>query len=121
KNQRAKFLARVDALLGTSEAAIERARERFPGDYDRIPLGVDTDAFSPAAKRQVIVVELASGQSAVAKAVLRLLRTLPHWEVVLGRTVPLTRRPTIPVAVRGRAHVRSLAKPDARRRVLAEA
>ena len=121
KNQRAKFLARVDALLGTSEAAIERARERFPGDYDRIPLGVDTDAFSPAPKRQVIVVELAPGQSAVAKAVLRLLKSLPGWEVLLGRTVPMTRRPTIPPSVRERAHVRSLVKPDARRIVLSDA
>ena len=39
KNQRAKFLARVDALLGTSEAAVERASERYPGDYQTIPLG----------------------------------------------------------------------------------
>ena len=50
KNQRAKFLARVDALLGTSEAAIERASERFPGDYETIPLGVDTDALRPGGE-----------------------------------------------------------------------
>ena len=39
KNQRAKFLARVDALLGTSDDAIARASERFPGDYQAIPSG----------------------------------------------------------------------------------
>ena len=121
KNQRAKLLARVDALLGTSAGAIERASERFPGDYETIPLGVDTSAFAPAAKRKLIVVELAPGQSAVARAVLRLLRSLPDWEVVLARTAPLTRRPTIPAAVRDRARTRSLVKPDARRAVLAEA
>jgi predicted metal-dependent phosphoesterase TrpH/glycosyltransferase involved in cell wall biosynthesis len=121
KNQRAKLLARVDALLGTSAGAIERASERFPGDYETIPLGVDTSTFAPAAKRQLIVVELAPGQSAVARAVLRLLRSLPDWEVVLARTAPLTRRPTIPAAIRDRARTRSLVKPDARRAALAEA
>src|SRR3954470_23418724 len=88
KNQRAKFLARVDALLGTSEAAVERASERYPGDYRTIALGVDTPPFAPAAKRNLIVVELAPGQSAVARAVLRLLPTMPGWEVVLARTAP---------------------------------
>jgi predicted metal-dependent phosphoesterase TrpH len=121
KNQRAKFLARVDALLGTSEAAIERAEERFPGDYERIPLGVDTSAFTPADKRRLIVVELAPGQSAIAKSVLRLLKSEPDWEVVLARTAPLTRRPTIPVSVRPRAHIRSLVKPETRRKILGEA
>ena len=121
KNQRAKFLARVDVLLGTSDAAIERASERFPGDYETIPLGVDSTAFAPTAKRKVIVVELAPGQSAVARAVLRLLPTLPGWEVVLARTAPLTRRPTIPPSIRERARTRSLVKPEARRATLAEA
>ena len=121
KNQRAKLLARVDALLGTSGEAIERASERFPGDYETIPLGVDSSLFVPEAKRKVIVVELAPGQSAVARAVVRLLPALPGWEVVLARTAPLTRRPTIPAALRDRAHTRSLAKPDARRAALAEA
>ena len=119
KNQRAKFLARVDALLGTSESAIERASERFPGDYETIPLGVDTTAFAPAGKRRLVVVELAPGQSAVARSVLHVLPTLPGWEVVLARTAPLTRRPTIPAAVRDRARTRSLVKPDARRTTLA--
>jgi predicted metal-dependent phosphoesterase TrpH len=121
KNQRAKFLARVDALLGTSAAAVERASERYPGDYQTIPLGIDTSVFAPATKRNVIVVELAPGQSAVARSVLRLLPTLPGWEVVLARTAPLTRRPTIPAAVRDRARTRSLVKPEARRSTLADA
>ena len=121
KNQRAKLLARVDALLGSSAAAIERAQERFPGDYDLVPLGVDTASFAPAAKRNVIVVELAPGQSAIARSVLQSLRTLPGWEVVLARTAPLTRRPAIPAALRGRARTRSLIKPEARRASLATA
>jgi predicted metal-dependent phosphoesterase TrpH len=75
----------------------------------------------PAEKRRLIVVELAPGQSAIAKSVLRLLKTEPDWEVVLARTAPLTRRPTIPVAVHSRAHIRSLLKPETRRTVLGEA
>ena len=121
KNQRAKLLARVDALLGTSGEAIERAAERFPGDYEAVPLGVDSSAFAPGAKRKLIVVELAPGQTAIARAVLRQLPALPGWEIVLARTAPLTRRPTIPVALRDRARTRSLVKPDARGAALAEA
>ncbi len=121
KNQRAKLLARVDALLGTSGEAIERASERFPGDYETIPLGVNCSMFASSVKRKLIVAELAPGQSAVARALLRLLPALPGWEVVLARTAPLTRRPTIPAALRDRARTRSLARPDARRATLAEA
>ena len=121
KTSRAKLLARVDALLATSEATIERAAERFPGDYDLVPIGVDTSSFAPGIKRKVIVVELSSGQAAAARAVLRTLTTLAGWEIVLARTVPLTRRPTIPAAVKGRACVRSLVKTDVRRATLAEA
>ena len=121
KNQRAKLLARVDALLGTSSESVERASERFPGDYQTIPLGVDSSMFAPSVKRKLIVAELAPGQSAVARALLRLLPALPGWEVVLARTAPLTRRPTIPAAIRPRARQRSLVKPDARRATLAEA
>ncbi len=121
KNKRAKLLARVDVLLGTSDDAIARASERFPGDYEKVSIGVDSSFFAPASKRKVVVVELAPGQSAIARAVLRLLPALPGWEVVLARTAPLTRRPAIPVKLRDRARVRSLVKLDARRAALAEA
>ncbi len=121
KNKRAQLLARVDVLLGTSEEAIARASSRFPGDYDKVSIGVDSSFFAPASKRRIVVVELAPGQSAVARAVLRLLPSLPGWEVVLARTAPLTRRPAIPVKLRDRARVRSLVKPEARRDALAEA
>lgn len=121
KNKRAKFLARVDVLLGSSEGAVEHSSERFPGDYQTIPLGVDSATFVPTAKRNVIVTELAPGQSAVARAVLRSLRALPGWQLVLARTAPLTRRPTIPAALRDRARTQSLIRAEARRATLAEA
>ena len=110
KNKRAQLLARVDVLLGTSDEAITHASDRFPGDYERVSIGVDSASFSPSPKRKVIVVELAPGQSAIAKAMLRLLPTLPGWELVLARTAPLTRRPAIPAKLRDRARVRSLVK-----------
>jgi len=121
KNKRAQMLARVDVLLGASDEAIARASDRFPGDYERVSIGVDTALFSPSPKRKVIVVELAPGQSAVAKAMMRLLPTLPGWELVLVRTAPLTRRPAIPAKLRDRARVRSLVKPEVRRATLVEA
>ena len=121
KNKRAQLLARVDVLLGTSVEAIARASDRFPGDYEHVSIGVDSALFAPSTKRKVIVVELAPGQSAVAKAMLRLLPTLPGWELVLARTAPLTRRPAIPAKLRDRARVRSLVKPEIRRATLTEA
>ena len=121
KHQRTKLLARVDALLGTSSEAIDWASARFPGDYELVSIGVDTSAFVPGPKTRLIVVELAPGKVAGARAVLRALPALPGWELVLARTAPLTRRPTIPAALRDRARTRSLIKPDARRTVLADA
>jgi len=121
KNRRAKLLARVDALLATSDAVAAAAAERFPGDYTVVSPGVDTARFAPAPKRQVIAVETGAPHTTVGRAVLRALRDLPGWEVVLVRTTPLASRPTIPRELRDRAHVRSLAKPEARRALLAEA
>jgi predicted metal-dependent phosphoesterase TrpH len=121
KNKRAQLLARVDVLLGTSDEAIANASDRFPGDFERVSIGVDSSSFSPSPKRKVIVVELAPGQSAIAKTMVRLLPTLPGWELVLARTAPLTRRPAIPAKLRDRARVRSLVKPDVRQSTLAEA
>ncbi len=121
KHQRAKFLARVDALLGTSDAAIERASEPSPATTRRSRSGSTPRRSLRQENESSIIVELAPGQSAVARAVLRNLPTLPGWEVVLARTAPLTRRPTIPAAVRDRAHTRSLVKRENRRAALAEA
>ncbi len=121
KNRRARFLARVDALLATSEAASERAAERYPGDYELVPLGVDLDLFEPGLKGRRVVVELAPGQSAVAREVMRLLKGVPGWEIVLARTAPLTRRPTIPPSLKDRVRVRSLVPRDARVSILTQA
>jgi predicted metal-dependent phosphoesterase TrpH len=118
---REKLLARLDALLATSEQTAAAAAERFPGDYRVISRGVDTELFRPAAKRKLVVIELHSGSLPVARAALRSLRGLPGWEAVLLRTKPLSTRPAIPLALRERVRVRSGRTAAARASALAEA
>jgi predicted metal-dependent phosphoesterase TrpH len=106
--QRERLLARIDALLATSERTAEAASARLPGDYHVLSAGVDTELFRPAAKRRLIVFEWRPGERALHRAVTRALRQLPDWELVLLRTKPLAGRPTISRSLRGRAHVRTL-------------
>ena len=118
---REKLLARLDALLATSEQTAAAAADRFPGDYRVISRGVDTELFRPAAKRKLVVIELHSGSLPVARAALRSLRELPGWEALLLRTKPLSTRPAIPLALRDRVRVRSGRTAAARAGALAEA
>jgi predicted metal-dependent phosphoesterase TrpH len=106
--QRERLLARIDALLATSETTAEAASARLPGDYHVLSAGVDTELFRPAAKRRLTVFEWRPGERALHRAVTRALRQLPDWELVLLRTKPLAGRPTISRSLRGRAHVRTL-------------
>jgi hypothetical protein len=106
--QRERLLARIDALLATSETTAEAASARLPGDYRVLSAGVDTELFRPLAKRRLIVFEWRPGERALHRAVTRALRQLPDWELVLLRTKPLAGRPTISRSLRGRAHVRTL-------------
>ena len=119
--QRDRLLARIDALLATSDAVAAASAERFPGDYRVLSPGVDTARYARGRKRDVIAVEVRANALAVARAVMRGLRELEGWEVALVRTTPLATRPTIPLAVRDRVHVRSLVRPEARAAVLADA
>src|SRR5438552_8611111 len=48
KAQRDRLLARLDALVATSEATAEAAAERLPGDYQVVTPGVDLELFRPA-------------------------------------------------------------------------
>ena len=118
---REKLLARIDALLASSEPTAEAARERFPGDYRIVSPGVDTEVFSPGTKRRLVAIELHSGSLAVARAALRELRQLEGWQAVLLRTKPLSSRPAIPLALRDRVNVRSGRTAEARAAVLAGA
>ena len=111
---REKLLARIDALLATSQTTAAAAAERFPGDYRVVSPGVDTELFTPGEKRNLVAIELHSGSLPVARAALRSLRDLPGWDAVLVRTKPLSTRPGIPLVLRDRVHVRSGRRPQAR-------
>ena len=100
RTQREKLLGRLDGLLATRERTAEAAAVRFPGDYRIVTPGVDTTLFSPAAKRQTIVVELRQTSRPLVRALMRELRELDGWELVLLRTKPLTRPPGDPARPR---------------------
>jgi len=120
--QRDRLLARVDALLATSDGVAEAAAERFPGDYRVLSPGVDTSQYAPPRrKHRLIAVEVRANAVGVARAVMRGLREQDGWEVTLVRTTPLATRPTIPLSVRDRVHVRSLVRPEARAVILGSA
>jgi predicted metal-dependent phosphoesterase TrpH/glycosyltransferase involved in cell wall biosynthesis len=118
---REKLLARIDALIASSERTAAAAAERFPGDYRIVSPGVDTELFRPGTKRKLVAIELHSGSLPVARAALRSLKELPGWDAVLLRTKPLSTRPGIPLALRDRVQVRSGRTASARAAVLAEA
>ena len=107
KRQREKLLARVDALTATSDAVLAAARERYPGDFRRLPLGVDTERFTPAPAVRRFVLEWRPEEAARARSVFDAFADLPEdWELVVLRTRPLTTPPYVPRRLRGRVHVR---------------
>jgi predicted metal-dependent phosphoesterase TrpH len=119
--QRDRLLARLDALVATSDETAEAAAARFPGQYRVISEGVNPDLFRPGPKSKLIVVEWRPNERALARSVLRELAELPDWELLLLRTKPLTGKPTIPRSLRGRVHVRTARDGAARAPLLAEA
>jgi predicted metal-dependent phosphoesterase TrpH/glycosyltransferase involved in cell wall biosynthesis len=118
--QRQRLLARIDALIATSEETAWAAAQRFPGEYRVLPVGVDLEVHRPASKRSLIVVEWREGEGALARAVMRALYELPGFELVLLRTKPFSRRPYVPRELRPRVHVRTARTGAARAPLLAE-
>src|SRR5689334_5303776 len=121
KPQRERLLSRVDALLATSPEVAAAAAERLPGDYRIVFPGVDAKLFRPEQKLKRIVLEWRPTERQIARSVLREVRQLPDWEVVLLRTKPLSGRPTIPRALFGRVSVRTARDGAARAALLNEA
>src|SRR6266540_759074 len=121
KAQRERLLARLDALLATSQETAEAAAIRFPGHYRVVPEGVDLELFQPARKRKLVVLEWKPAERPLVRAVFRAFDELPGWELILLRTKPLTGRPTIPRSLRGRASVRTGRDGAARAPLLAGA
>ena len=121
RSQRERLLARVDALVATSEETAEAAAVRFPGDYTVVSPGVDLDLFHPGEKRRLAVLEWRPAERALARAVIRALREAPDWELILLRTKPLAGRPYRPASLRERIHVRTARDGHARAPIFAEA
>ena len=69
----------------------------------------------------LVVLEWRPSERQLMRAVTRALIDLPDWELVLLRTKPLTGRPTVSRALRGRAYVRTLRAGEARASLLNEA
>jgi predicted metal-dependent phosphoesterase TrpH len=120
RQQRERLLARIDALTAVGDETLAAARLRFPGEYRRLPQGIALPV-QPVEPRRRFVLEWRADESARARAALRALKELPDWELVLLRTQPLAGRPYIPLAARGRVHVRTALEPEARLRTLAGA
>jgi hypothetical protein len=121
RNLRDRLLARVDRLLATSDDLAERAATRFPGSYTVVPAGVDLERFSPGPKSDVVVIETSAGALPVVRAALRALRGLEGWEAILLRTARLAARPSIPLALRDRVHIRTAVSSEARIELLRDA
>jgi hypothetical protein len=118
RTQRNRLLARIDTLLATGDDIARRAAERFPGAYTVVPPGVDTAVFRPGRKRNLVVIETTAAGLPVVRAALRALRELPGWEAVLLRTAKLAARPSIPMRLRARIHVRTAVTAAARAELL---
>jgi len=107
KAQRERLLARLDALVATTPEVAAAAALRFPGEFRVLSEGVDPELFRPAEKRRLIVLEWRPTERPHARAVIRTMRELPSWDLVLLRTKPLTSRPYVPRALQDRVTVRA--------------
>jgi predicted metal-dependent phosphoesterase TrpH len=116
--QRERLLARVDALLATSEEVAEAAAVRFPGRYELVPHGIDPGLFAPAEKRNVVVLEWRQTERPLLRALVRELAEQPGWELVLLRTRIPASRPAVSPRLRGRMRVRTARTGAARAELL---
>ena len=105
--QRERLLARVDALLATSEEVAEAAAVRFPGRYELVPQGIDPELFAPVEKKQLVVMEWRQTERPLLRALVRELAQQPGWELVLLRTRIPASRPAVSPRLRGRMRVRT--------------
>jgi predicted metal-dependent phosphoesterase TrpH/glycosyltransferase involved in cell wall biosynthesis len=121
KAQRERLLARIDALIATTEATARAAALRFPGDYRVISEGVDTELFHAAPKRKLIVAEWRPSARPIARNVLRALRELDEWELVFVRTRTMVGRPFVARSLVDRVSVRTLRSGELRAPFLNEA
>jgi predicted metal-dependent phosphoesterase TrpH len=119
--QRERLLARLDALLATSEEVAEAAAVRFPGRYELVPQGIDPALFAPAAKRKLVVMEWRQTERPLLRALVRELAQQPGWELLLLRTRIPASRPAVSPRLRGRMRVRTARTGATRAELLREA
>jgi predicted metal-dependent phosphoesterase TrpH/glycosyltransferase involved in cell wall biosynthesis len=119
--QRERLLARVDALLATSDETAEAAAVRFPGRYELVPHGIDPGLFAPAEKRNVVVLEWRQTERPLLWALVRELAQQPGWELVLLRIRTPASRPAVSPRLRGRMRVRTARTGAARAELLRSA
>ena len=119
--QRERLLARVDALLATSDETAEAAAARFPGRYELVPHGIDPGLFAPAEKRNVVVLEWRQTERPLLRALVRELAQQPDWELVLLRIRTPASRPAVSPRLRGRMRVRTARTGAARAELLRSA
>jgi len=116
--QRERLLARVDALLATSDEVADAAAARFPGRYELVPHGIDPQLFAPAAKKRQVVLEWRQTERPLLRALVRELAQQSDWELVLLRTRTPASRPTVSPRLRGRMRVRTARTGAARAELL---
>jgi len=123
--QRERLLARVDALLATSEEVADAAAARFPGHYELVPHGIDQELFAPPAdgasslaKKRLVVMEWRQTERPLLRALIRELAQQPGWELVLLRTRVPASRPAVSPRLRGRMRVRTARTGAARAELL---
>jgi predicted metal-dependent phosphoesterase TrpH len=121
KTQRERLLSRIDALTAVGADTMEAAPARFPGDYIRLPYGIDPELGREASPANRFLFEWRGDEHARARAALRALRGLPGWELVFVRTSPLSGRPYVPRALRDRVLVRTALDGRSRSALLAGA
>ncbi|HKC78308.1 MAG TPA: glycosyltransferase, partial [Gaiellaceae bacterium] len=119
--QRERLLARVDALLATSEDVAEAAAVRFPGRYEIVPNGIDPELFKPVQKKKLVVLEWRQTERPLLRALIRELAEQPDWELVLLRIRTPASRPAVSPRLRGRMRVRTARTGAARAELLRSA
>src|SRR5436190_20234835 len=116
--QRERLLARVDALLATTEEVADAAAVRFPGRYELLPQGIEPQRFAPAKKEKLVVMEWRQTERPLLRALVRELAQQPGWEPVLLRTRVPASRPAVSPRLRGRMRVRTARTGAARAELL---
>ncbi len=121
RNQRDRLLARIDTLSRPRRTLPPERLSASQARTPSFPRASTSRSSSPPRRRSAIVVETSAGGLAVVRAALRALRDLDGWEAIVLRTARLAARPSIPLRLRDRVHVRTGVTGAARAELLRSA